>query len=59
MRPEQIGVATLPVIAEGVRTYSGLGGWNLFISAASGNRDAAWTFLSNTSTLPNNRGRER
>jgi multiple sugar transport system substrate-binding protein len=45
IRSEQIGVATLPVIAEGVRTYSGLGGWNLFISAASGNRDAAWTFI--------------
>ncbi len=45
IRSEQIGVAPLPVIAEGVRTYSGLGGWNLFISAASGNRDAAWTFI--------------
>lgn len=33
------------MIAEGVRTYSGLGGWNLFISAASENRDAAWTFI--------------
>jgi len=45
IRSEQIGVAPLPVIAEGGRTYSGLGGWNLFISAASGNRDAAWTFI--------------
>ena len=45
IRPEQIGVATLPVIAEGVNTYSGLGGWNLFVSAASRNRDAAWTFI--------------
>jgi multiple sugar transport system substrate-binding protein len=43
--PEQVGVATLPVVAEGLRTYSGLGGWNLFISAASKNRDAAWTFI--------------
>jgi len=45
LRSEQIGVAPLPVIAEGVRTYSGLGGWNLFISAATENRDAAWTFI--------------
>ncbi|MCA1717720.1 MAG: ABC transporter substrate-binding protein [Actinobacteria bacterium] len=45
IRPEQVGIVTLPVIAEGVRTYSGLGGWNLFINTASGNRDAAWTFI--------------
>ena len=45
IRPEQVGVTTLPVIAEGLRTYSGLGGWNLFISAASVNRDAAWTLI--------------
>jgi multiple sugar transport system substrate-binding protein len=45
IRPEQIGVTTLPVAAEGDHTYSGLGGWNLFISAASRNQDAAWTFI--------------
>jgi len=45
IRPEQVGVTTLPVIAEGLSTYSGLGGWNLFINAASENRDAAWTLI--------------
>jgi multiple sugar transport system substrate-binding protein len=45
LRSEQIGVAPLPVIAEGARTYSGLGGWNLFISATSRFPEAAWTFI--------------
>ena len=45
IRPEQIGVAPLPVTAEGAPTYSGLGGWNLFVSAASRDRDAAWTLI--------------
>ncbi len=45
IRTEQIGIATLPVTTEGVSTHSGLGGWNLFVSATSANRDAAWAFI--------------
>ncbi len=45
IKPEQIGVSTLPVAAEGNRSYSNLGGWNLFINAASKNQDAAWEFI--------------
>jgi multiple sugar transport system substrate-binding protein len=45
IRPEQIGITTLPVAAEGDQTYSGLGGWNLFISAVSTSQEAAWTFI--------------
>jgi multiple sugar transport system substrate-binding protein len=43
--PEQIGVAALPVAAEGLRSHSNLGGWNFFINAASENQDAAWEFI--------------
>ena len=45
VEPERIGISTLPVATEGDRTYSGLGGWNLMINAASENADAAWTFI--------------
>ncbi|HEX6709217.1 MAG TPA: ABC transporter substrate-binding protein [Rubrobacter sp.] len=43
---EQIGVAPLPVARAGDRAYSGLGGWNLMVNAASqGKLDAAWAFI--------------
>jgi len=45
IKPEQIGVSALPVAAEGNQSYSNLGGWNLFINAASKNQDAAWEFI--------------
>ena len=45
IKPEQIGVSALPVAAEGNQSHSNLGGWNLFINAASKNQDAAWEFI--------------
>jgi multiple sugar transport system substrate-binding protein len=45
VEPEQIGVAELPVAAEGDPSYSGLGGWNLMINSASENVDEAWAFI--------------
>ncbi len=46
IRQEQIGVAPLPVAREGDPTYSGLGGWNLMVNAASQEKmEAAWTFI--------------
>ncbi|MDP8950156.1 MAG: ABC transporter substrate-binding protein [Actinomycetota bacterium] len=43
---DQVGVATLPY-AEGSQSYSGLGGWNMYINAASeGKADAAWEFMT-------------
>ncbi|MCA1848076.1 MAG: ABC transporter substrate-binding protein, partial [Actinobacteria bacterium] len=45
IKPEQIGVAPLPA-GEGGQSFSGLGGWNLFINAASQDKvDAAWTLI--------------
>ena len=42
----QIGVAPLPVARAGDPTYSGLGGWNLMINAASQEKmEAAWVFI--------------
>ncbi len=45
VEPEQVGVAPLPVEAEGNQSYSGLGGWNFFISALSEKQDQAWEFI--------------
>jgi multiple sugar transport system substrate-binding protein len=42
--PEQIGVAPLPA-GEGGESFSGLGGWNFLVNAASDKQDAAWTFI--------------
>ncbi|TCJ20625.1 extracellular solute-binding protein, partial [Rubrobacter taiwanensis] len=41
---DQIGIAPLPT-AEGQESFSCLGGWNMFINAASPNPDAAWEFI--------------
>ena len=57
IRPEQIGVTPLPVSTEGGSTYSGLGGWNLLVSATSGNRDAAWAFIQYLSAAEQQRTR--
>ena len=44
---EQVGVAALPTVAAGARSFSCLGGWNLMINAEANRqkRDAAWTFI--------------
>jgi len=42
----RIGVAALPVSRAGAPAYSGLGGWNLMVNAASEEKmEAAWTFI--------------
>lgn len=43
--PAQIGISALPVAGEGLRSYSSLGGWNLFLSANSRKADAAYEFI--------------
>ena len=45
IEPLVIGIAALPVAEEGLRSYSCLGGWNLFMNANSRNPDAAWEFI--------------
>ena len=45
IEPGVIGVSALPVAEEGLRSYSSLGGWNLFMNANSENADAAWEFM--------------
>ena len=45
IEPAVIGIAPLPVAEEGLRSYSSLGGWNLFLNANSQNADAAWEFM--------------
>jgi len=43
--PEQVGITTLPS-NEGGRSHSGLGGWNMYVNAASeGKLDAIWKFI--------------
>ncbi len=45
IKPEQVDVAPIPA-GEGGQSFSGLGGWNLFINAASQDKaDAAWTLM--------------
>ncbi|MCA3749106.1 MAG: ABC transporter substrate-binding protein [Rubrobacter sp.] len=44
VRPEQVGISRIPH-AEGGRSYSGLGGWNLFISSRSEKQEEAWEFI--------------
>lgn len=45
VKPEQVGIAPLPVSREGLQSYSALGGWNFFINAASEKQDDAWEFI--------------
>lgn len=44
VRPEQVNLAPLPS-SEGEQSFSGLGGWNLFINAASEKQEEAWEFI--------------
>lgn len=45
IEPEQVDISVLPVASEGLRTYSGLGGWNFLVNAGSQKQDAAWEFI--------------
>jgi multiple sugar transport system substrate-binding protein len=43
--PDQVEIATLPY-DESSESYSGLGGWNMYINAAAGDKlDAIWEFI--------------
>ena len=44
IKQNQIGVAPLPA-AQGGQSFSGLGGWNMLINAATDNVDGAWKFV--------------
>ena len=46
VRPEQVGVATIPVSERGNRSFSGLGGWNFMVNATSEDKiEPIWTFI--------------
>ena len=36
--PERVGIGTIPVSGSGVRSFSGLGGWNFLVNTASEDR---------------------
>jgi multiple sugar transport system substrate-binding protein len=45
IKPDQVDVAPIPA-GQGGRSYSGLGGWNLFVNAAAQDKlDSAWTLI--------------
>jgi multiple sugar transport system substrate-binding protein len=44
--PEQVGIAPIPVSGSGAQSFSGLGGWNFLINAASEDRiEEIWAFV--------------
>ena len=45
VKPEQVGVAPIPVGEGQPQSYSTLGGWNFSINAASDKQDEAWEFI--------------
>jgi multiple sugar transport system substrate-binding protein len=45
VKPEQIGIAPLPVAEGQGETASALGGWNMLINAASDRQEEAWQFV--------------
>jgi multiple sugar transport system substrate-binding protein len=45
VKPEQVGIAPIPVAERGGRSYSTLGGWNFLINAASDKQDQAWEVI--------------
>jgi multiple sugar transport system substrate-binding protein len=46
VKPEQVDIAPLPVADEADQSFSGLGGWNFMVNAASEDKlDQIWTFI--------------
>ncbi len=44
--PDQVDIAPLPVAEESDKSFSGLGGWNFMVNAASEDKlDQIWTFI--------------
>jgi multiple sugar transport system substrate-binding protein len=44
VKPEQVGIAPIPVAEPGMQSYSTLGGWNQFVNAASDIQEEAVSF---------------
>ena len=44
VKPDQVGIAPIPVAESGMKSYSTLGGWNQFVNAATDIQDEAVTF---------------
>jgi multiple sugar transport system substrate-binding protein len=46
VRPDQVGIAQLPVADRGDESFSGLGGWNFLVNATSEDKlDEIWAFI--------------
>jgi len=46
VRPEQVGISSIPVAEVGQESFSGLGGWNFLVNAVSEDKlDEIWTFI--------------
>jgi multiple sugar transport system substrate-binding protein len=45
LKPEQLGIAPIPVDKPGNPSYSTLGGWNFLINATTDSQDQAWEFI--------------
>jgi multiple sugar transport system substrate-binding protein len=45
LKPEQVGVAPIPTLAEGDDSFSGQGGWNFFINADTKKADDCFKFI--------------
>jgi multiple sugar transport system substrate-binding protein len=46
VKPEQVGISTIPVSEVGKESFSGLGGWNFLVNVASEDKlDEIWTFI--------------
>ncbi len=45
VKPDQLGIAPIPVDSPGNPSYSTLGGWNFLINASSDRQDEAWEFI--------------
>ncbi len=44
VKPEQVGIAPIPVAEPGMQSYSTLGGWNQFVNASTDLMEEAVTF---------------
>jgi len=45
LKPEQVGIAPIPTLAQGDESFSGQGGWNFFINAATEKADDCFKFI--------------
>jgi multiple sugar transport system substrate-binding protein len=52
LKPEQVGVAPIPVAEPGMQSYSTLGGWNQFVNAATDLQEEALTFAQFMTATP-------